>query len=185
MATEKKSPKKVAAKKQPVKKKLPKKSMAKKPIAKKRVTKKKRQAQLVYTLNSKSQLTLDGLQKWTKFVGIMNIIAGIIYCLTIFIFSIPTVIMGVVTILMGSKLTVAANHLSFAMQNEDNESFQIALDQLHRYFLINGILFIITIIFILILVVIASLFAGILIEFINESGFNYSISLLTKVKYIY
>ena len=66
MATEKKSPKKVAVKKQPVKKKLPKKSMAKKPIAKKRVTKKKRQAQLVYTLNSKSQLTLDGLQKWTK-----------------------------------------------------------------------------------------------------------------------
>ena len=91
---------------------------------------------------------------------------------------------GRCTILMGSKLTVAANHLSFAMQNEDNESFQIALDQLHRYFLINGILFIITIIFILILVVIASLFAGILIEFINESGFNYSISLLTKAKYI-
>ena len=77
MATEKNSPKKVAAKKQPVKKKLPKKSMPKKPIAKKRVTKKKGQAELVYTLNSKGQLTLDGLQKWTKFVGIMNIITGI------------------------------------------------------------------------------------------------------------
>ena len=98
MATEKKSPKKVAAKKQPVKKKLPKKSMAKKPIVKKRATKKGGQNQLIYTLNSAGQLTLDGLQKWTKFVGIMNIITGIIYCLTIFIFSIPTVIMGVVTI---------------------------------------------------------------------------------------
>ena len=70
--------------------------------------------QLNYTLDSFGMITMERLCKWTKFVGIMNIIIGAIYCLSIIILSIPTVIMGVITIVMGTKLTNASSHLQFA-----------------------------------------------------------------------
>ena len=49
---------------------------------------------LIFSLDEKGRLLIERFYKWTKFVGIMNIILGIIYCLTIFIFSIPTVMIG-------------------------------------------------------------------------------------------
>jgi len=184
MATDKKPIKKSSSKKTPSKKRPPKKTSVKKPAVKSTRLKNNKELQLIYSLNSHNKMTIDRLQKWTKFVGVMNIITGIIYCLTILIFSIPTVIMGIITILMGSKLTIAANHLSFALEHNDNKSFEIALDQLHRYFLINGALFIVTLIFILMLIVLGSLFASIFIQFFNDSGFNYSISLINNLGFL-
>ena len=103
---------------------------------------------LNYHLDSFGLLTLEKLVKWTKFVGVMNIINGAIYCLTLLVFSIPTFIMGIITIFMGTKLTNAANHLQFAVQNKDSISFTTAMDQFRSYFLINGVLLMITIAFI-------------------------------------
>ena len=45
---------------------------------------------LNYNLDSFGLLTLEKVVKWTKFVGIMNIITGVMYCLLmILFFSIP------------------------------------------------------------------------------------------------
>tara|TARA_B100000941_G_scaffold2971_2_gene1912 strand:- start:3240 stop:3764 length:525 start_codon:yes stop_codon:yes gene_type:complete len=173
MVTEKKSASKTSKKKAPVKK-----SAFKKPSPSKRIAQKSKGYQLSFTLDTEGRLTIDRLKKWTRFVGIMNIVIGIIYCLTIIIFSIPTVLIGVVTIFMGTKLTVAANHLEFALNNSDNKSFQIAIDQFQRYFLINGMLFIVALVFMLFLFIIISLFASVFIEFWNSQNFNYSISLI-------
>lgn len=173
MVTEKKSASKTSKKKAPVKK-----SAVKKPSPSKRIAQKSKGYQLSFTLDTEGRLTIDRLKKWTRFVGIMNIVIGIIYCLTIIIFSIPTVLIGVVTIFMGTKLTVAANHLEFALNNSDNKSFQIAIDQFQRYFLINGMLFIVALVFMLFLFIIISLFASVFIEFWNSQNFNYSISLI-------
>ena len=173
MVTEKKPANKTSKKKAP-----PKKSAAIKPSPSKRIAHKSRGSQLSFTLDTEGRLTIDRLKKWTRFVGIINIVIGIIYCLTILIFSIPTVLIGVVTIFMGTKLTVAANHLEFALNNSDNKSFQIAIDQFQRYFLINGMLFIVTLVFMLFLLIIISLFASVFIEFWNSQNFNYSISLI-------
>ena len=173
MVSEKKSASKTSKKKAPVKK-----SAAKKPSPSKRVAQKNKGSQLSFTLDTEGRLTIDRLKKWTRFVGIMNIVIGIIYCLTILIFSIPTVLIGVVTIFMGTKLTVASNHLEFALNNSDNKSFQIAIDQFQRYFLINGMLFIVTLVFMLFLLIIIILFASVFIEFWNSQNFNYSISLI-------
>ncbi|MBC8345632.1 MAG: hypothetical protein ISR82_01275 [Candidatus Marinimicrobia bacterium] len=131
---------------------------------------------LRYNLDSFGLITLEKLVKWTKFVGIMNIITGAMYCLTILIFSIPTVIMGIITIFMGTKLTHAASHLQFALQNKDSISFTTAMDQFRSYFLINGILLIITISFIVLCLLIVIFFFGSIMELFNESGFDYSIS---------
>jgi hypothetical protein len=127
---------------------------------------------LNYHLDSFGLLTLEKLMKWTKFVGIMNIITGAMYCLTIFVFSIPTVIMGIITIFMGTKLTNAANHLQFAVQNKDSISFTTAMDQFRSYFLINGVLLMITIAFIGLCLIFVIFFFGSIMELFNESGFD-------------
>lgn len=126
---------------------------------------------LIFSLDEEGRLLIEKFYKWTKFVGIMNIILGIIYCLTIFVFSIPTVMIGVITILMGSKLTIAADHLRYAKDNKDDDSFQIALEQLSVYFVINGVLFILTLVFVMMLLLLASMFAGIFMEILNELRF--------------
>ncbi|HCI16740.1 MAG: hypothetical protein HN999_00855 [Candidatus Marinimicrobia bacterium] len=139
------------------------------------------QNSLNYNLDSFGLLTLEKLIKWTKFVGIMNIITGALYCLTILIFFIPTAIMGVITIFMGTKLTNAANHLQFAAQNKDSISFTTAMDQFRSYFLINGVLLIITIAFLALCLILVIFFFGSIMELFNESGFDYSISAMLSL----
>ena len=129
---------------------------------------------LNYNLDNHGLLTMSNLAKWTKIVGILNIISGALYCLTILIFAVPTVVIGIVTIVMGTKLTVAANHLEFAIQNKDQESFTIAVDQLRQYFLINGILLIVTVTLIGLGIILLIFFAGFFMDLINQSGFDYS-----------
>ena len=135
---------------------------------------------LNYNLDSFGLLTLEKVVKWTKFVGIMNIITGAMYCLLmILFFSIPSAIMGVITIIMGTKLTNAATHMGFAAENKDAVSFTTAMDQLRAYFLINGILLIVFIAFILLGLIFISFFAGSLMDFFNESGFDYTVRTTT------
>ena len=129
---------------------------------------------LNYNLNNHGLLTMSNLAKWTKIVGILNIISGALYCLTILIFAVPTVVIGIITIVMGTKLTVAANHLEFAIQNKDQESFTIAVDQLRQFFLINGILLIVTVALIGLGIILLIFFAGFFMDLINQSGFDYS-----------
>ena len=136
---------------------------------------------LNYHLDSFGLLTLEKLMKWTKFVGIMNIITGAMYCLTILVFSIPTVIIGIITIFMGTKLTNAANHLQFAVQNKDSISFTTAMDQFRSYFLINGVLLMITFAFIGLCLIFVIFFFGSIMELFNESGFDYSISAMLNI----
>ena len=129
---------------------------------------------LNYSLDNYGLLTMSNLAKWTKIVGILNIISGALYCLTILIFAVPTVVIGIISIVMGTKLTVAANHLEFAIQNKDQESFTIAVDQLRQYFLINGILLIVTVALIGLGIILLIFFAGFFMDLINQSGFDYS-----------
>ena len=129
---------------------------------------------LNYSLDNYGLLAMSNLAKWTKIVGILNIISGALYCLTILIFAVPTVVIGIITIVMGTKLTVAANHLEFAIQNKDQESFTIAIDQLRQFFLINGILLIVTVALIGLGIILLIFFAGFFMDLINQSGFDYS-----------
>jgi hypothetical protein len=132
--------------------------------------------QLGYNLDLLGLITIEKMYKWTKIVGILNIALGAVYCLSILFLSVPTLIMGIITIVMGSKLVTAANHFQFAVQNKDQKSFATAIDQLRQYFLINGILLIVTFIILGILLIFISFFSSFIMDFINDSGFDYSIS---------
>ena len=63
----------------------------------------------------------------------------------------------------------------FAVQNKDSESFTTAIDQLRQYFLINGILLIVTFVMIGILLIFISFFSSFIMDFLNDE---------IKVKYI-
>jgi hypothetical protein len=136
---------------------------------------------LNYNLDFLGLITIEKMYKWTKIVGILNIALGAVYCLSILFLSLPTFIMGIITIIMGSKLVTASNHFQYAVQNKDEESFITAVDQLRQYFLINGILLIITFVIIGLLLLFVSFFSGLIMDFLNESGFDYTISSISSL----
>lgn len=128
---------------------------------------------LNFAMDPFGRQTLEKLAKWAKFVGIMNIITGTLYALTIFIFAIPTALIGVFTIMMGTKLNNAAGHLRFALYNDDSPSLSLAMDQIRSYMTINGILQIIMITMILLVIIFLAIFGFAISDFLNESGFDY------------
>lgn len=128
---------------------------------------------LNFAMDPFGRQTLEKLAKWAKFVGIMNIITGTLYALTIFIFAIPTALIGVFTIMMGTKLNNAAGHLRFALYNDDSPSLSLAMDQIRSYMTINGILQIIMIAMILLVIIFLAIFGFAISDFLNESGFDY------------
>ena len=62
---------------------------------------------------------------------------------------------------------------------KDEESFSNAIDQLRQYFLINGILLIVTVALIGLVIILLIFFAGFFMDLINQSGFDYS--MITKI----
>ena len=98
---------------------------------------------LTVSLDYQVETIFNRLISWGKFVGIMNIVQGAVYSLSLLVLFIPTVVMGIFYILMGIKLISASNNIQIALYTKDNKSFIRALDDLRGFILINGILFII------------------------------------------
>ncbi|NQU27573.1 MAG: hypothetical protein HQ528_04730 [Candidatus Marinimicrobia bacterium] len=119
---------------------------------------------LELALTMENQLMLEKLATWSKLVAIINIIFGIINCLTIFVMAIPIVVVGVIMILMGTKLNSATAHFRYGLYQKDSESFVEGLNQIRQYLLYNGILLLMTVILFAVVIIIA-LTAG---EAINE-----------------
>ena len=130
-----------------------------------------------FKLSMQDKLSVDSLYRWSKFVSISTIVLGSITFLSIFFLAIPTAIIGIVTIVMGVKLNIASNHLRYAVQVNSKESIFIAADHLRQYFTFNGIIIIISMIFLIITAIIFVLFAGGIIDIFNQSGFDYNISI--------
>lgn len=130
-----------------------------------------------FKLSMQDKLSVDSLYKWSKFVSISTIVLGSITSLSIFFLAIPTAIIGIVTIVMGVKLNIASNHLRYAVQVNSKESIFIAADHLRQYFTFNGIIIIISMIFLIITAIIFVLFAGAIIDIFNQSGFDYNINI--------
>lgn len=130
-----------------------------------------------FKLSMQDKLSVDSLYRWSKFVSISTNVLGSITFLSIFFLAIPTAIIGIVTIVMGVKLNIASNHLRYAVQVNSKESIFIAADHLRQYFTFNGIIIIISMIFLIITAIIFVLFAGAIIDIFNQSGFDYNISI--------
>ena len=125
---------------------------------------------LNYELDYHGKDILLKLARWSKFVGLINIAFGFIYCLTIFIFSIPTVIIGIFLILIGTRLTSVAGNLNYCVLHEESASFSEALDQLRSYMFLYGTMMIVMVVIIIILIIIAITFGVAVKDFFFEAA---------------
>ena len=125
---------------------------------------------LNYGLDYHGKDVLLKLARWSKFVGLINIVFGFIYCLTIFIFSIPTVIIGIFLILIGTRLTSVAGNLNHCVLHEESASFSEALDQLRSYMFLYGTMMIVMVVIIIILIIIAIMFGVAVKDFFFEAA---------------
>ena len=116
------------------------------------------QLKIEIPLSLKNIDILSGLAKWSKIVGVFHIVLGILYCLSIFLLLIPTVIMGVFFILLGTRLTNASAHLNYCLQEPEEETIIHAFDNVRKYMFLNGIMFIVMSVLVLIIFVVILVF---------------------------
>lgn len=130
---------------------------------------------LTHALDPFGLQSLSRLAGWSKFVGIINILLGILYSLSILVFMLPTAVIGIFMIFIGTRLLNAAGHLRFAMAQQDDRSFALALDQIRSFMTLTGVLYIIGIILVVILIVAVLIFGVAVYELFDGSGFDYTI----------
>jgi hypothetical protein len=102
---------------------------------------------------------LQQLSTWMGFVGIITIIGGILTAITI-----VGLIPGVITTILGVKLRNAKQYADVMLAEHEGEtysgSFNLFVDNLNTYFKIQGILIILSFVFVLIAILV-SLIAGV------------------------
>ncbi len=107
---------------------------------------------------------------WMKFIGILLIVVGVIYAL-----SIVGIIFAWIPIWLGILVTGAANKMDMAYQTGDKYSFIEAQKKIGLYFTIYGVLTLIGLILFALFFIVA-LSTGFLTEFISNienSGMQY------------
>ena len=105
---------------------------------------------------SPNRYTLESLKKWLGFVGIMTIISGVFVCISaIGTFGI-SLIPGIITIILGVKLLNAKKSIENFLMGHDGEMNNI-FDNLTSYFKIQGILMIISLVFMVLMIVFGGL----------------------------
>ena len=139
------------------------------------------QLKIEIPLSLKNIDVLSGLVKWSKIVGVFHIVLGILYCLTIFLLAIPTVILGAFFILLGTRLTNASAHLKYCLQEPDEETMIHALDNIRKYLFLNGIMFIVMFILVLIIFAVILVFGIALFDIIREMTDPY-VAVMTWIK---
>ena len=139
------------------------------------------QLKIEIPLSLKNIDVLSGLVKWSKIVGVFHIVLGILYCLTIFLLAIPTVILGAFFILLGTRLTNASAHLKYCLQEPDEETMIHALDNVRKYLFLNGIMFIVMFILVLIIFAVILVFGIALFDIIREMTDPY-VAVMTWIK---
>jgi hypothetical protein len=97
------------------------------------------------------------MAQYMKFIGILEIIGGVLYCLTII-----GALIGVPVIFMGIRLREAADGFTKYLSSDSKEDLNYALDRQTRSFFIQFILAIISLVLlgIYIIVIIALLSSG-------------------------
>ena len=139
------------------------------------------QLKIEIPLSVKNIDILSGLAKWSRIVGVFHIVLGILYCLSIFLLLIPTVIMGVFFILLGTRLTNASAHLNYCLQEPEEETIIHALDNVRKYMFLNGIMFIVMFVLVLIIFTVILVFGIALFDIIGEMTNPY-VAVMTWIK---
>ena len=131
------------------------------------------QLKIEIPLSLKNIDILSGLAKWSRIVGVFHIVLGILYCLSIFLLLFPTVIMGVFFILLGTRLTNASAYLNYCLQEPEEETIIHAFDNVRKYMFLNGIMFIVMSVLVLIILAVILVFGIALFDIFSEMTDSY------------
>ncbi len=115
--------------------------------------------------NIQQNLILRGITLMSKdmrFVGLFTIVYGVLNCLTII-----GAIVGVPLIFMGIRLRESADHYDYYNSTGDLHALQNAIDKQYKYFNIQKIIIIVSLIFIVLYIVA-------IFSFISMVSFNHS-----------
>lgn len=102
----------------------------------------------IRTLTKKSRENLKTLSKWAKFLGVSNIILGVIYSLMLLGASGISLLTGMIGatiyLILGYNLMGSANGIKTAVENRDPERLEMGLKKMDIFFKITGIIVIIS-----------------------------------------
>jgi len=113
---------------------------------------------------SQIQQVSNGMTGWLKFLGIVNIVSGALTVLSLW-----GIIIAWLPIWLGVLLLQAANRITNArFANNQGELVQM-MDKLRLYFLIQGVLIIVSTILAIIAIII---FGGLIFKYMQGSGFD-------------
>ena len=113
---------------------------------------------------SQIQQVSNGMTGWLKFLGIMNIVSGAFSVLSIW-----GILIAWLPIWLGVLLLQAANRITNARFSNDQGELVQMMDKLRLYFVIQGVLIIVSVIMVIIAIII---FGGILFRYMESGGFD-------------
>lgn len=99
--------------------------------------------------NQTAQLLVPKMVKDMKFVGIITLISGVLNCMTIF--GLP---IGIPMIFMGSRLREAADFFMIYYTSNDQYAFANAIDRQYKYFHLQKIMFIISLVLVALVIIV-------------------------------
>ena len=102
--------------------------------------------------------TIPRMSKYMSFIGLINIIGGALYCITI-----VGAIIGIPVIFMGIRLRESAESFKYYLTSNSNQDLSTAIDRQTKAFFIQYVLTIIGLVLlgVYIIVIIAILAAGV------------------------
>ena len=89
--------------------------------------------------------------------------------------------MGAFFILLGTRLTNASAYLKYCLQEPDEETIMHALDNVRKYMFLNGIMFIVMFVLVLIIFTVILVFGIALFDIIGEMTNPY-VAVMTWIK---
>ncbi len=107
-------------------------------------------------VNTGVQNNVRGMQKWLKFLGIVQIVAGILQALTLF-----GILWAWLPIWMGVILNAAGNKAQVYVENGDPQALVELTGKLKLYFIINGIMMIISLVAVAISLLVLAILAAV------------------------
>jgi len=109
------------------------------------------------------KVIIPKMVKDMKFVGIITLISGVLNCMTIF--GLP---IGIPMIFMGSRLRESADFFHIYNTSNDQFAFANAIDRQYKYFHIQKIMFIISLVLVAIFIMVYIALIALLISHGSE-----------------
>ncbi len=116
------------------------------------------------TILNQIQRVSESMSGWLKFLGIMNIISGALTALSIW-----GIIIAWLPIWLGVLLLQAANRINAARFTQNKSELVTMMDKLRLYFVIQGILIIVTIALVIVGI---AIFSTLIIKILQQTDFD-------------